>query len=153
MIRITEAKREDATWLSSRLRPDDIREIEAATGRPPTEIVPLSFSISEECYTVRSQHSDEPIAVYGVADDPNDLSMGIVWLLATPRMSTISREFLRIAPRLLDHLSANYTRGLHNIVDARNALHIRWLQKTGFVLSTGAQRNGYKFIHAVRLRS
>lgn len=102
---------------------------------------------------MRSQHSDEPIAVYGVADDPNDSSMGIVWLLATPRMSSISRPFLRIAPRLLDHLTANYTRGLHNIVDARNALHLRWLQKTGFVLGDCTQRNGYKFIHAVRLRS
>lgn len=153
MIRIASASREEAIWISSRLRPDDIREIETSTGRTPHEIVPLSFDISEECFTVRSLHSDEPIAIYGVADDSNDPSMGVVWLLATTRMSSISGSFLRAAPKLLDHLTAHYTRGLHNIVDARNMLHIRWLQKAGFVQAGCIQRNGYKFIHAVRLRS
>jgi hypothetical protein len=86
--------------------------------------------------------SDEPIAIYGVADDPNDASMGVVWLLATPRMSSISGSFLRAAPKLLDHLAANYTRGLHNLVDTRNMLHIRWLQKTGFVFEGKVKRNG-----------
>lgn len=152
LIRITPANREDAIWLSSRLRPEDTREIIASTGRQPAEIVPLSFDLSEECFTVRSQHCDEPIAIYGVADDPNDTSMGVVWLLATPRMSSISRSFLRTAPKLLDYLAAHYTRGLHNIVDGRNVLHLRWLQKTGFVLLDEVRRrSGVNFLHAVRL--
>jgi hypothetical protein len=151
VIRITPAKREDAIWLSSRLRPDDSREIITSTGRAPEEIVPLSFDISDECFTVRSQHSDEPIAIYGVVDDYTDARMGVVWLLATPRMSSISRSFLRKAPELLDYLAGHYTRGLHNLVDARNTLHLRWLQKTGFRLGDCIQRNGFKFVHAVRL--
>lgn len=150
MIRIAPASREDAIWLSSRLRPEDIREIEAATGRTPEENVPLSFDISEECFTVRSLNSDEPVAIYGVADDPNDASMGVVWLLATPRMSNVSRSFLRAAPKLLDHLAANYTRGLHNLVDTRNMLHIRWLQKTGFRIRGKVKHRGHTFIHAIR---
>lgn len=152
VLRITEAKREDAIWLSSRLRPEDVREIQSSTGRQPAEIVPLSFDLSEECFTVRLREGTDVIALYGVADDPNDPSMGIVWLLATPRMASISRPFLRIAPQLLDYLAGHYTRGLHNIVDARNLLHLRWLQKTGFVLLDEVRRrNGFNFLHAVRL--
>jgi hypothetical protein len=151
LIRITPASREEAIWISSRLRPEDIREIKASTGRTPEEIVPLSFDISEECFAVRSQNNDELIAIYGVADDPNDTSLGVVWLLATPRMSSISRSFLRAAPKLLDHLAGHYTRGLHNLVDARNKLHIRWLKKTGFRSNDRVQRNGFKFLHVIRL--
>lgn len=151
MIRITPAKREDAVWLSSQLRPADSREIITGTGRTPLEIVPLSFDISDECFTVRSQHDDEPIAIYGVTDDYTDARMGIVWLLASPRMGSIARPFLRKAPELLDYLAGHYTRGLHNIVDTRNTLHLRWLQKTGFRLGNCIRRNGVEFVHAVRL--
>lgn len=142
-------------WLSSRLRPDDIREIEVASGKAPEDSVPLSFDVSTKCYTMRycdSQGAIErhPVAIFGVADDPQNDSMGVVWLLATERIYKVARALMKVAPAWLDKLSEDYPGGLHNLVDARNTLHVRWLQKTGFRSLGVVPINGQQFIHAAR---
>lgn len=154
MIVIRKARREDAQWLSSRLRPEDASEIEAATRKTPKEILPLGFDISKKCYTVFYSNGfttdTHPCAIFGVADDREEHRMGVVWMLATPRFNKCWLAFMKAAPKLLDGLAEGYEWGLHNIVDARNILHIRWLQKTGFAKLKNVELNGYRFIHAAR---
>lgn len=154
MIQFREAQRGEAIWLSSRLRPEDIREIETTTGKAPEVTVPLSFDVSTKCYTIRYSNNGVveryPLAICGVADDPQDDLMGIVWMLATPRIQKVWLALMKVADTWLDRLSEDYPEGLHNIVDARNMLHIRWLQKTGFRSLGTVTVNGYKFIHAAR---
>lgn len=116
--------------------------------------MPSSFDISTKCYTIRYSQNGVveryPLAIFGVADDPQHDTMGIVWMLATPRIQKVWLALMKIAPLWLNKLSEDYPAGLHNIVDARNTLHIRWLQKTGFRSLGTVQVNGYKFIHAAR---
>ena len=107
------------------------------------------------CYTIRyaapgGQTDRNPLAIFGVADDPNTAAWGVVWMLATPRIQKVWLALMKVSPKWLDLLAAPYTAGLHNIVDARNTLHVRWLQKTGFKPRQTIIHNGHKFIHAAR---
>lgn len=154
MINFREAQRGEAIWLSSRLRPEDQREIETATGKAPEDSVPLSFDVSTKCYTIRYSNKGVvdryPLAIFGVADDPTIPEMGIVWMLATPLIRKVWLALIKVAPQWLDKLSEDYPAGLHNIVDSRNSLHVRWLQKTGFESLGVVRVNGKQFIHAAR---
>jgi hypothetical protein len=58
-------------------------------------------------------------------------SQAAVWLLASPGLVTIQREFMRQTRPVLDGFHASYPL-LWNLVDARNEVHIRWLRYFGF---------------------
>lgn len=152
MITTRQAKREDVVYLSSRLRPEDVSEIQAASGRSPLDALLLSLEVSRICRTMHYRSNGytdpTPFAIYGVADDPNDSTVGVVWLLSTVLHPRHRHALVRVAPKLLASLCVPYSRGLHNIVDARNLLHIRWLQLTGFKRLGAVMHNGHRFIHA-----
>jgi len=153
VIDVRPATRADAEFIASNLRAEDRAEVEAATGRSPEEIVPLSFDLSTQCYAIRhasvSQVDDQPCAIFGVADD-SEAGLGIVWLLATDDVYAVRRSVLEIAPEYLDRLSAQYPLGLHNAVDHRNLLHLRWCLKSGFEEIGQVEMNGFLFHHIYR---
>lgn len=151
MIVIRPATREDAVWLSSRLRSEDKREVETATGLSPEEVVPFSFHMSEqECYTVRrvvdGRVAVDPVAIFGVTPDPTNDTLGIVWLLGTSDLRLCALSVVREAGYWLNHLARRYSGGLHNYADSRNSLHIRWSQLTGFTLGSPIEIRGAPFI-------
>lgn len=154
MIDVRPAVRADAEYIASRLRAEDRAEVEAATGRSPSEIVPLSFDLSTQCYAIRhafdSQVDDQPCALFGVADDAEVEGLGLVWLLATEDVFDVRASVLEAAPYYLNTMSTRYPLGLHNLVDHRNLLHLRWCLKTGFVEIGQVELNGFPFHHIYR---
>lgn len=150
MIDVRPAVVADAYWIASNLRAEDRAEVEAATGRSPLEIVPLSFDLSTQCYAILPDDDVRACALFGVADDPETTGLGLVWLLATDAVFPVRRSVLEIAPSYLDKLSTKYPLGLHNLVDHRNLLHLRWCLKTGFVEIGQVDVDGHMFHHIYR---
>lgn len=150
MIVIRPATLEDAVWLSSRLRSEDVQEVETATGKSPQEIVPASFQLSEECFTIRRVFEGkilpEPVALFGVAKNPEVPDFGVVWLLGSKAVRLCALSIIRESWHWLDYLSRRYPKGLSNIADSRNSLHVRWCQLTGFTLAEPIDVNGVPFI-------
>jgi hypothetical protein len=149
MIVIRPASDEDAVWLSSRLRSEDVQEVETATGRSPHEIVPLSFRLSDESYTVRrvvdGRIAVDPVAIFGACADPTNPLKGIVWFLGTRDVRLCALSLITESARWLNHMSRRYPQGLHNYADSRNSLHIRWCQLTGFELGETVEIHGVPF--------
>jgi hypothetical protein len=148
MIVIRPATHEDAVWLSSRLRSEDAREIQTATGREPEQVLPESFLASEMCFTIRRVFEGrllpEPVALFGVA------SGGIVWFLGSDAVRLCALSIVREAPAWLDFMSRRYPGGLFNFVDSRNSLHMRWCQLTGFTFGAPADVHGVPFYYINR---
>lgn len=154
ILTIRPATREEAEWVGRNLREEDREEVIAGTGRAPEEVLPLSFDLSEHCYTIRltgpdGKPEEHPAVIFGVAADPLYEGVGLVWLLATRAIARAPLSILKEASFWLDHFNRQY-RALHNIVYARNDLHLRWLQLTGFQLRDTVQHNGHDYIYAVR---
>lgn len=150
MIVIRPATREDALWLSSRLRSEDHQEIVTATGKSPEEILPLSFAMSEECYTARrvvdGRVAVNPVAIFGVTPCPvYPGHKGIVWFLGTDEVRLCALSVLRESGAWLNHMSRRYSQGLYNFADKRNSLHVRWCQLTGFTLEKPVLIGGHPF--------
>jgi len=61
---------------------------------------------------------------------PNGL-IGSIWMVGTPDLKKISVSFLKNCQGVFKVLKNNFQL-LHNYVDARNELHIRWLKWMGF---------------------
>lgn len=155
ILTIRPATKEDAEYLGVNLRPDDKREVETSTGQPADKVVPLSLSLSSECYTIRLTDSNgkienAPAVIFGVADHTNVPDLGIVWLLATPKIHRAPISILREAAPWLDHFNKRYPAGITNIVDVRNDLHMRWLAILGFEFGNVMRVNGHDFMHTMR---
>ena len=143
-LEIRSANREEAIWLSSRLRPEDRLEVETATGKPVEEALLQSLAISAECYTIRFDNKRDPVAIFGVG--PRHSSFGVPWLLATPDIARGAIAICREAPIWLERWVKQYPAGLVNIADVRNNLHLRWLIRVGCALWHTVKRNGHEFI-------
>jgi hypothetical protein len=157
MISTTLAERWEAIWLSTRLRCEDAREVRTATGGlSPEEVVPLSFDISTQVYTIRPatpfQVDVHPVAMFGVGDDPANEGLGLVWLLATKDMHRGKRGTLQSAPHFLNAMSRDYPLGLHNYVDDRNRTHLAWCKAVGLLPLETVDVNGFPFHHVYRPR-
>jgi hypothetical protein len=139
-------------WLAPRLRPEDKREIETVSGRDSSESLSLSVSTSLDSYTFRFPGERKPFAIFGVAHDDKNAGYGAVWFLATPDVARARVAVLREVPFWLNSWSRWYPHGLHNIVDSRNTLHLRWLEALDFQLGPVTLVNGVPFIYAIRYK-
>ncbi len=151
-LTIRPASREEAIWFSSRLRSEDRREIETASGQGPETILPLSFDLSDECYTIRIDPHGDPVAIYGMVPDTSHEQkegIGVIWLLATPEVRRASLALLREVPHWLNAWALKYPNGIHNIVDSRNQLHVRWLKLMGFQITHEIELRGVTFYHFI----
>lgn len=125
------ARFDDVLDLAPRLRQADRDEIEAATGLDdPEKALSLSFTLSTQCWVVT--HDGVVHGMFGAGQDPNEDRHGIVWAMTSDELVTDHRVwFIRNSPRLLDMQHERYP-FLWNWIDARNELHIRWLEWLGF---------------------
>lgn len=156
ILTIRPARQEDAEFISRNLRADDAREVETASGLPAEVVVPLSLAHSREAYVIHLQSREggiekDPCALFGVSDDKRMEGLGVMWLVGTSAMRRGALSIIREAPHWLDHFNRLYPNGLHNIVDSRNDLHVRWLQLTGFVFGDVQPiLQDVPFLHAMR---
>lgn len=125
--------------IAENLRPEDRRELETATGHSAVEAVFRSLASSEWAYV--SRYKGEPHAVFGVT------SGGVIWMVGTKAIEKSPIATLKLAREFIAGLLEHHYQILWNQVDARNTLHIRWLESLGF--SFGAHpkfKNGMPFI-------
>lgn len=147
-LTIRPAKREEAVWLSSRLRFEDRREAEVIH-QGKIDLV-RSMRHSDDTFTVRFSPQGDPVALFGVGHDPQDKFMGVPWFMATAEVHKGALALWREAPHWIDMWQERYPHGLHNLVDSRNLLHIRWIAKAGFTLGNTAIIHGFPFIYFSR---
>lgn len=121
------ATEKDCIYLADNLREDDYREIQATTGLPA--LLSLIHGLKKsQVPLVICDKNNKVVAMLGVV--PNGL-IGSIWMVGTPDLKKISVSFLKNCQGVFKVLKNNFHL-LHNYVDARNELHIRWLKWMGF---------------------
>lgn len=158
-ILVRPATHADAVWIGARLRPEDAREVRTMSGLGPETAVPKAYAASTSCFTARCVDASsgsiapgrpdaDPCVIFGVTDDPREPTVGCIWLLATPEIRRCSKAVLQESPYWLAAFLRRYPGGLHNWVDSRNPLHIRWCRRVGFRFGRVMHHRGAAFHHA-----
>ena len=125
------SKLEDLESLAKNLREEDAREITAQSGASPKGGLIYSYFMSKLCLTTISRHG-HVMSMGGVVPEGQDA--GRIWLLGCQSMfddGIDKRWFLRESKKTLAIMQNKYP-VLFNIVDARNELHVKWIQWLGF---------------------
>lgn len=125
------SKEEDLEYVAEHMRQADKDEAKASGFDCPRKALVESFRNSRpECYSV--MHQALPVAMFGVVPDPYDPKIGSIWLLGTDHVTNdYPISFLRQCRRFLPILMSGYEM-VHNVVDRRNTVHIKWLRWMGF---------------------
>lgn len=76
----------------------------------------------------------QPVGIYGVCDDPRDPDIGVPWMVATPLIEKVSREFLVKSVGEVQRMRVGYTE-LRNATHMDNEISIKWLSWLGFRVS------------------
>ena len=136
----------DGVWLSSRLRTADRDELAATTKLPAVRVLVDGIRASSPCYTIHTREGD-PCGIFGTreSDDP---AVGVVWMLCSDDLLTISRTFVRHSRGWLKELHGQY-RQLYNVIDARNKVHLRWLSWMGFEFLQDIPKYGVEQRHFI----
>jgi len=133
------------------LREADRREIAAMSGEACVDALMRGLE-GDVCLTALTGEGN-PMLMFGVAPSPHP-GAGYVWLLGTDQIKRYVRVFLDLAPAYIDSLHDIYPL-LHNYVDARNEVHIRWLRWLGCTFIQTHDRMGVQerpFHEFVRIR-
>lgn len=121
----------DIPIVADTMRSEDVAEVKAQSGNTPRQALLYCFFASKPCMTMVSRHGNV-IGMWGVV--PEDDMSGRIWMLGSQAMlddGNDRRVFLRKSKEILDSLHGQYP-VLFNQVDARNKVHVRWLQWMGF---------------------
>lgn len=121
------ATQDDVDYLTPRLRQADLDEIAANTGSPPGQALHRGFEDSTQCYVGVTDNL--PFIIFGAV--PITEGVGAVWALGSDDLLKARTAFLRQSRMWVNVLHGEYPL-LFNYVDARNAVHIRWLKWLGF---------------------
>lgn len=124
-----ETAKEDIPYLAVNLRNEDRAEILASSGLPPEVALEMGRVISRRCRTI-CMSDGTPAGIYGVSDTKIK-GLGSIWLLATPDLLKVQRQFLRECREGISEISQGYS-CVFNYTDARNAVHHKWLKWCGF---------------------
>src|SRR4051812_18653670 len=105
---------EDATYLAPRLRIEDVREVTALGDSPLSAL--QSGLAGHTCLSIVN-HGGEVVGMCGIHHDPAfGAAQAAVWLLASPGLVQIQREFMRQTRPVLDGFHESYPL-LWNLVD------------------------------------
>ena len=127
---IVQARWVMAAGLAPRLRDADREELEA-NGRAPREGLERCLSVSSLTRAILAP-GGRTLALFGFADLGD--GVGCPWLLGSDELVTTHRRwFLRQTPSIVSSGDHRWSR-FWNRVDARNALHVRWLRWSGFTV-------------------
>lgn len=126
---IRAATEEDAEYLSIRLKPMDLREIDAVSGRSALASLRSGVDGSEDCqvWTV----DDVPLCIYGVRKMSHLSDTGIAWLLSTEEIDKHAMKFGRECGKQLKKMMGNL-KMIENYCHVENSKTIVWLRWLGF---------------------
>jgi len=125
------ATEEDAEYLSTRLKPMDMREIAAVSARPALAVLRSGINGSEDC-RVGTIHG-VPVIIYGVRKMSHLSDTGIAWLLGTDEVEDNKVKFIRECGKELKKMMGNL-RMIENYCHVENRKTIVWLRWLGFKL-------------------
>jgi len=132
------ASLKDCEELGKNLRKADLQECQAYGNINGLQALLIGYLNSNICISIADDKS--VIAIFGICGEINQPAT--IWMLASDRLSEISRKFLRENKKLIDYLNQQYPL-LHNVCDARNDVHIKWLKWCGFTF-INKQNLGYQ---------
>ena len=121
----------DVSIVAENMRKEDVAEVKAQTGACPKGGLLYAYFMSKPCLTVVSRHG-HLMAMGGVV--PSGEKTGRIWLLGCQSMvddSMDKRWFLRKSKETLAEMQSLYPL-LFNMVDARNEVHVKWIDWLGF---------------------
>jgi len=141
----------DVSYIAPRLRKEDTEECHAATGLPNEDALMVGIKTARVVVGM----DDKPIAIFGV--EPLTETTGAVWMAATPALTEppYITEFIRHSRAMCDKLHDEFPL-LCNAVDARNTLHIRWLEWCGFIFINRHETYGHEkrpFLEFIRIKT
>ena len=119
----------DARAVGRNLREADFDELSAVTRESPVDVLINGIRQSTPCYTVKTRDG-KPCGIFGTRDSGYPES-GVVWMLGTNNLTANGITFLRHSRLWIDELHKKY-RLLYNVIDARNEVHLHWLDWMGF---------------------
>lgn len=130
-IEIIPAAMDHVAPIAARMRPADVAEVLASSGKSPHGGLMFSLTGSAQAWTAIID--GQPEVMFGVADLNVLTGLGAPWLLGTDAVERNYRQFLRRSLRWREQLSERYD-VLRNFVDDRNEVSKRWLAWMGFTL-------------------
>lgn len=141
----------DVAACAAEMRQADQAEV-GALGYTPLGALTDGLVYSRPCLTIVDR-ADRPLAMFGAVPRADLQGAANVWLLATDRfVRECRRQFLRECRTWVDCMNQTYPL-LTNVVDARNAVHIRWLRWCGFEFADPIDVGGTPFIPFERRRA
>lgn len=159
---IVPAGRVYANQMAPHLRPGDVLEVHRSSGLNPLDALMESIALSDEDMCWVAKYQGLPVAMFGCNDikpegDPayEGITIGGIWLLATPGIYHNKLDFMRCCKRLLAVMHTRYE-FLTNFVDSQNIATLIWLPRLGFRPAQEVQKYGYAklpFIQYVSRRS
>lgn len=124
----------DIAYLRNNLKPSDVEEIWASHHLMPYEALQEGLANSLECLTVLKE--GVPLAMFGIVAIAEP-EKAIIWMLSSPDLHKVGLEFIRHTAGFVGFFFHKYPqyKTFFNFVDERNKLSVRWLSRTGAVLS------------------
>jgi hypothetical protein len=133
-VTVRDAEERDAEAILADIRAKDRSEWVCGTGLPTVALLRWALRTGE-MVRVAVDPEGRPLAVWGL-DTPTPYSEAAkcrgVWLAATNRAERYILSFHRFLGPELDKLHA-VGGTLHALADNRNAIHLKWLRRIGFV--------------------
>lgn len=126
---IRSATIEDVEYLSTRLKPMDLREIDAITGRDPFVVLRSGMIGSEDCKVGTAD--GVPFCIYGVRKPSHLSDHGIIWMLGTTEIDKHVMKFGRECGKEVKEMIGNL-RLVENYCHIENRKTIVWLKWLGF---------------------
>jgi hypothetical protein len=155
-VTVREAFKDDVVSLGPRLRPADRTEV-MALGSDPESALYLSWDSSPQRYAI-VKSDGTCIGIFGVGpahhmSENLGMSVGCVWMLGSSDLKHVRYSFLRQCREWVEALERNYD-VLWNWADARNALHLKWLEWLGFKIIGTAQigKSGELFHQFIKVK-
>lgn len=136
---MAKATRDDCLTLGNKLRKDDQAEIKALANLKGTEALILGLESSHLVNSIFTK-DDVICGMFGVQGEIG--KDAAVWMLASDEIEKITIPFLRQSREVVNYLNKLHP-VLHNVVDARNDLHLKWLKWCGFTF-INKQNIGYE---------
>jgi hypothetical protein len=144
----------DIPDIVPRLREADIQEWEAFAGVHPRMLLPC-LAYDPNTYTLVAGNG-VLVGLYGVSPvEGTNTQVGAIWMIATREIEDHQIAFLRMSREAIREANEKYPI-LWNHVDARNALHIKWLKWNGFKFISRKERWGAQslpFYEIIRIKS
>lgn len=137
---------ERVQYIADHLRAQDVAELAVTSPGESVRDV-LAESVRNSRWTIVAAVDGVPAVVYGVADSGHDPNVGVPWMLATPDLRKIRKQFTERCRAEVRLMQQKYL-VLTNEVHCRNTCAIRWLEWLGFTVdrSRPTGPNGELFV-------